>query len=206
MRRRRHVPLFRLRGAQVKLYKNAQTERVMAWRAANPERAKEVSRKSYLKNKAKICARNKARYLANPAPAIARAKRQVQKDPAWVLERTRAWKKRNRPKKSAELKAWRLANPEKGKAAYHRRRARLSGAGAPGVEPAQWAAILEQFGGACAYCLGPCPRPDREHIIAVSIGGADEPSNVVPACRSCNTSKGNRTLIGWVLREGTANP
>ena len=33
----------------------------------------------------------------------------------------------------------------------------------------------------------------RDHVIPMSRGGADRWSNVVTACRSCNTRKGNRS-------------
>lgn len=46
----------------------------------------------------------------------------------------------------------------------------------------------------CAYCGGHCSEHDLtvEHIQPVSRGGRHEWTNVVTACRSCNTRKGNR--------------
>ena len=46
----------------------------------------------------------------------------------------------------------------------------------------------------CAYCGAHCPESDLtvEHIVPVSRGGRHEWTNVVTACRSCNTRKGNR--------------
>ena len=46
----------------------------------------------------------------------------------------------------------------------------------------------------CAYCGSHCPESDLtvEHIVPVSRGGRHEWTNVVTACRSCNTRKGNR--------------
>jgi hypothetical protein len=46
----------------------------------------------------------------------------------------------------------------------------------------------------CAYCGAHCSESDLtvEHIIPVSRGGRHEWTNVVTACRSCNTRKGNR--------------
>lgn len=46
----------------------------------------------------------------------------------------------------------------------------------------------------CAYCGAHCYESDLtvEHIIPVSRGGRHEWTNVVTACRSCNTRKGNR--------------
>ena len=46
----------------------------------------------------------------------------------------------------------------------------------------------------CAYCGGRFVELDLtvEHIVPVSRGGRHEWTNVVTACRSCNTRKGNR--------------
>lgn len=43
----------------------------------------------------------------------------------------------------------------------------------------------------CAYCGGVATT--RDHIVPVSRGGSNIPTNVVPACLSCNSRKGNRT-------------
>ncbi|MCU0952104.1 MAG: HNH endonuclease [Burkholderiaceae bacterium] len=47
----------------------------------------------------------------------------------------------------------------------------------------------------CAYCGGAFADSDLtvEHIVPVSRGGTSIWTNVVTACRSCNTRKGNRT-------------
>lgn len=47
----------------------------------------------------------------------------------------------------------------------------------------------------CAYCGGHFPESELtvEHIVPLSRGGLHVWTNVVTACRSCNTRKGNRT-------------
>lgn len=47
----------------------------------------------------------------------------------------------------------------------------------------------------CGYCGGHFAEGDLtvEHILPVSRGGQHDWTNVVTACRSCNTRKGNRT-------------
>jgi hypothetical protein len=48
----------------------------------------------------------------------------------------------------------------------------------------------------CAYCgnLFTSNNLSREHIQPVSRGGEDKWENVVTACKTCNTSKSNKTL------------
>ena len=48
----------------------------------------------------------------------------------------------------------------------------------------------------CAYC-GATGRLSADHLIPTSKGGPDNGSNLVRACRSCNSSKSNRDLWVW---------
>lgn len=60
--------------------------------------------------------------------------------------------------------------------------------------------LTEAFGGLCAYC--PNPATNWDHVVAVSRGGQTVPGNVLPSCRSCNSSKRTRDLLDWVERTG----
>jgi hypothetical protein len=53
-------------------------------------------------------------------------------------------------------------------------------------------AIYERDGFACRYC-GSTKRLSLDHIIPRAQGGGDNPSNLVTACRSCNSRKHART-------------
>jgi 5-methylcytosine-specific restriction endonuclease McrA len=65
---------------------------------------------------------------------------------------------------------------------------------------AQWTALRAAWGG-CAYC-GATDRPlERDCVLAISRGGRYTLDNVVPACRSCNTSKGNGEVTTWLRRK-----
>ncbi|MFT4035083.1 MAG: HNH endonuclease [Patulibacter sp.] len=66
---------------------------------------------------------------------------------------------------------------------------------------AQWVAIQAAWGG-CAYC-GQIGRPlQRDTLLPISRGGRYTLENVVPACGSCNASKGNDEVTGWLRRSG----
>ena len=63
----------------------------------------------------------------------------------------------------------------------------------------QWSALTEAWGG-CAYC-GAADKPlQRDCVLPVSRGGRYTLDNVVPACRSCNASKCNDEVTGWMRR------
>lgn len=69
----------------------------------------------------------------------------------------------------------------------------------------EWSETKEYFSSSCAYCgmkeekhvadVG--ERLHHEHVIPLASGGTYEKFNVVPACRSCNSSKANRKLSEW---------
>ena len=63
----------------------------------------------------------------------------------------------------------------------------------------QWAALQAAWGG-CAYCGATDTALQRDCILAISRGGRYTLENVVPACRSCNASKWNDEVTGWLRR------
>lgn len=60
--------------------------------------------------------------------------------------------------------------------------------------------LLSYFHGQCAYCSNQATTWD--HIVPISKGGRTSPDNVVPACASCNSSKGDRDVMTWVRETG----
>jgi 5-methylcytosine-specific restriction endonuclease McrA len=68
------------------------------------------------------------------------------------------------------------------------------------LSEAHWAALQVAWGG-CAYC-GATDRPlQRDCVLALSRGGRYTLGNIVPACRSCNSSKCNDEVTGWLRRK-----
>jgi 5-methylcytosine-specific restriction endonuclease McrA len=65
---------------------------------------------------------------------------------------------------------------------------------------AQWAALIEAWGG-CAYCGVAGVPLQRDNVLALSRGGRYTLDNIVPACRSCNASKSNDEVTGWMRRK-----
>ena len=61
----------------------------------------------------------------------------------------------------------------------------------------EWEDILKKYKFRCAYCGKEFTLFDREtkdHIIPISKGGDNTKENIVLACRSCNSKKGNKIL------------
>lgn len=55
---------------------------------------------------------------------------------------------------------------------------------------------LQEDFGVCTYC-GEETETTYDHIIPVSNGGPSDISNQVPACQSCNSTKGDKNVIDW---------
>jgi 5-methylcytosine-specific restriction endonuclease McrA len=64
----------------------------------------------------------------------------------------------------------------------------------------QWAALQAAWGG-CAYCGVTSTPLQRDCVLPLSRGGRYTLENIVPACRSCNTSKCNHEITGWMRRK-----
>ena len=64
----------------------------------------------------------------------------------------------------------------------------------------QWADLLDAWGG-CAYCGAEGPALQRDCVMPISRGGRYTVENVVPACASCNASKHNSEVTGWLRRK-----
>lgn len=60
----------------------------------------------------------------------------------------------------------------------------------------EWQNVLEEFNHECAYC-GATGSLTVDHIIPLSCGGLNEIQNLVPACESCNKSKGAKSFDEW---------
>ena len=64
----------------------------------------------------------------------------------------------------------------------------------------QWTALQAAWGG-CAYCAESTASMQRDCVLALSRGGRYTLANVVPACGSCNASKCNDEVTGWLRRK-----
>lgn len=64
------------------------------------------------------------------------------------------------------------------------------------IDPEVWFNLLEYFEGHCAYCKKK-RKLEMDHIKPLSKGGKHDDLNILPVCRKCNASKGNKLLEEW---------
>lgn len=76
------------------------------------------------------------------------------------------------------------------------------GGGLVDLNPKHWFTVVHSFGDVCLYCQKAHARLSVDHLHPVSLGGDHALWNVVPACRSCNSSKGDRELEAWAEWKG----
>ena len=69
-----------------------------------------------------------------------------------------------------------------------------------GLNVEDWKFVLNYFDYECAYC-GEKNNLEQEHINPVSNKELYEIGNIVPACRRCNASKGNKAMEEWYSQQ-----
>lgn len=68
----------------------------------------------------------------------------------------------------------------------------------------QWKETVIFFEGECAYCGRTMHRGERltrDHLEPVHKGGTTTQDNIVPACSSCNSSKGASEWREWFMKQ-----
>jgi 5-methylcytosine-specific restriction endonuclease McrA len=99
----------------------------------------------------------------------------------------------------------RSLHPEGGKVRTQRYKARKRSL-SDVMKPDDWLHALEYWNGRCVYCnsqQGLWNPMCADHFVPVTDPRPDNPGtvpgNIVPACRSCNSSKGNRPADEWLI-------
>lgn len=166
---------------------------------ANRERRNAKSYARYHGNKETISAAARERYATDPAyrqRILDSNKAARDRNPESDRARSLAWYEQNKAKANAASVVRNRAHPAE-RAEYQRRmRARQKGATVIDLTLGQWNAILDAHDHACHYC-GSRDDIGMDHRIPCQRGGGHTASNVVPCCRSCNTSKGIQTPEEW---------
>jgi 5-methylcytosine-specific restriction endonuclease McrA len=182
--------------------------------ALTPEqRAQKSARRKahYQANKVRINAQNAAYYVAHKDALRPvrqaweadhreeRAGRHRITNPAMVEARRarhRAYYAKNRAKMLAKNRRYYATHPEKEAAKDAKRRARKAAAPVNDFTAAQWLEIQAAHDHRCAYCGKRAKgHLTQDHITPLSKGGANTASNIVPACKSCNSRKRDKAVL-----------
>ena len=187
--------------------------------AKSRERILAYQRDYYQRNKPRVNERNQA-YVERNMPSIREYQREYRKKNASVISaqkseayqarrdhyraQGRAYYQANRETIRAINNAWSVANREAVlaiKARYkHRRRSIEADNGIYLVSQRDIERMLTRHNDACAYChvtFSEAVPVTLDHIVPVMRGGTFSVGNLAPACTSCNSSKGSRTITEW---------
>ena len=137
-------------------------------------------------------------YRQEHPEAVAKTKQWLSEHKPLLAQRRRETRRNFPEHEKAIAKTRRDRNPEKHREHCRLRRVRISGAENT-LTRGQWQSLLAGAHGVCTYCRKAAPL-SMDHVIPLSRGGGHTASNVVPACKSCNSSKGNRLLSEWTER------
>jgi 5-methylcytosine-specific restriction endonuclease McrA len=107
---------------------------------------------------------------------------------------------RQRTKEQDKLSHQKYRRSVKGKATWSaanaKRRALHAQAPINDFTKEQWTAMQEEYKHQCAYCTKRAKgKLTRDHIVPLSKGGSHTASNIVPACRSCNSKKRSGPIL-----------
>lgn len=75
----------------------------------------------------------------------------------------------------------------------HKRRACMGAMST--LTASEWTAIKKRHKDKCVYCKRRMERLTMDHMVPLSRGGHHTAENVIPACRSCNSRRGNRPAL-----------
>lgn len=185
--------------------KPCELEKSRKWRKDNPEKWRESQKKSKSRPESKERHRIEAGkyYWENREVVLEKQKTRKKRNLEFYRKKWRDCYHKNKEKWRESRREYKRNNKDKVLFHCHLRRARkLAASGNCTLN--QLKARFDYHGNRCYYC-GKGGKMTMEHRIPLSRGGANWPANIVPACVSCNCSKGGKTeteFLNWRKRDG----
>lgn len=159
-------------------FRRAAKARASEWYRANSDRAKSTKAEWYSKNRESAKAACRARWA------------KYRSDPVWV--------EKERSRKRQEMRD----HPERAVASDNARRARMKNAEGK-VTAADINRILKSQSSKCVYCKASLKDGyEVDHIIPISKGGSNWPTNIQCLCRNCNRTKSAKCPIAFANEKG----
>ena len=204
-------------------------ERNRAYRQQNREMVRERAREYYESHRAEIKEQRRQYHQANREKDSNRVRLYYEKNKEKVKEKQRhyrkantdrirhsasLYRKQNADKLKEERRLYRLRsidkhrayianNREKVRERNRRHKAMRRSARRSALSPVTLVHKKERFdlfNNMCAYC-GKVEGLSVDHVLALCLGGLDEPHNIAPACNRCNCSKNSRPVEDWYRRQ-----
>jgi 5-methylcytosine-specific restriction endonuclease McrA len=123
-----------------------------------------------------------------------RSKRCVSKNPAYYAMCAAQWRAEN-PDKAKEVgRRYRESHPDSVRLWNAGRRAVKKGTEGTFI-CMDWEAMKGETGYRCVYCGERFDQLTIDHVVPLIKGGKHSVDNIVPACQSCNSRKGTKSLL-----------
>ena len=135
---------------------------------------------------------------ANKEVMTEKRKLYYQENKQIISSKKRVYALKNKGKFAQYYLEWARENVTKCKIKRHKREALIKNLES-NLTKEQWANAKIAFNNSCAYC-GEESTLQQERFIALDKGGEYSAANIIPACQSCNCSKGNRDFFEWYPR------
>lgn len=120
-----------------------------------------------------------------------------------VIAKSSEWQRLNPEKYRAILKRTQAKNPELYRRIWRikqqRRNALMAQVQGVGVSATEWLAVIDKQKGKCWWCAHLMTHPTMDHVVPICRNGHHEISNIVAACKPCNSRKRDRL---WPLESG----
>jgi hypothetical protein len=129
-----------------------------------------------------------------------RIRKDYRKDPGKHKKWHRKWNAKNKNRIETTAKAWRESHPDNIQAFGLRRRQRKYSAGGNGVSGEKWIELKNDYMNRCVYC-GKQVKLTLDHIQPLVDGGLHDIENAAPACKSCNSKKGIKSLLMFLYHQ-----
>ena len=114
-------------------------------------------------------------------------------------ERVSVWRKEN----PNGRRDWYLKNIEGVKIKAHARRSKMRSLPST-LTAEQWVDVKKHFDHSCAYCGNKKPL-EQDHFVPLTKDGEYTHNNIIPACKSCNSSKNNKDFFEWYSESKSYN-
>lgn len=154
--------------------------------------------------------RKREHYAKNKERILAAHREYARRNRDAVLRKRREYYVRNREHILAYMRRYAKEHRDQYRAHWHARRAREIRASGR-FTAAEFARLIGQFDGRCAYCggTGPLAADHRTPLSRPELQPTNDIDNILPACRPCNSRKGRKTeteFREWLARLLTTLP
>ena len=153
--------------------------------AENREKRLDYQKAHYAENREKLLDYQKAHYAENREALVKKQRAYRAENREAIAERRAAYRAENREALVEQERSWRQRNPDKVRAKSHRRRATLAGVPQDG--------LVYELDAHCAVCYS-TENLTEEHMVPISRGGSDTLGNKATFCKSCNSSKRDKSI------------